>query len=293
MNLEGVRFGKLVVLEKTNKRRNKSIVWKCKCDCGNIQYFSTKQLRSDGVIQCSVCGNNRCPKNNLTENIIGKIFGKLTVLSKTNEKRKNDSHILYICKCDCGNIIKATRTELKSGHTLSCGCRKIKYSVGDIVNNREIIGFFGNINSRFYYKCKCLNCGNIYLAMGQTLETTISCGCLKSVGEFKISKLLNEENVSYIKEYSFPNSKYRFDFAIIDSNKTVIRLIEFDGEQHFCENIKNSGWNTIEHYKKVVHNDLKKNIIAKNHNIPLIRIPYWERYNIDLNMLLGDMFLVN
>lgn len=35
-DLTGERFGKLVVLEPTNKREQRSVVWKCQCDCGNI-----------------------------------------------------------------------------------------------------------------------------------------------------------------------------------------------------------------------------------------------------------------
>jgi len=35
-NLIGERFGRLTVIEKTDKRKNGSIVWKCQCDCGNI-----------------------------------------------------------------------------------------------------------------------------------------------------------------------------------------------------------------------------------------------------------------
>ena len=50
INLLGQHFGKLIVLEETNQRKNKSVVWKCQCECGNIVYYSTKNLRSDGII---------------------------------------------------------------------------------------------------------------------------------------------------------------------------------------------------------------------------------------------------
>lgn len=39
------RFGRLVVIEETSKREDGgSIVWKCKCDCGNIVEVSSKRL---------------------------------------------------------------------------------------------------------------------------------------------------------------------------------------------------------------------------------------------------------
>ena len=34
-DLLGQRFGKLLVVQKTDKRKDGRIVWKCKCDCGN------------------------------------------------------------------------------------------------------------------------------------------------------------------------------------------------------------------------------------------------------------------
>lgn len=35
-DLSGKRFGKLVVLEETDQRKYGRVVWKCRCDCGNI-----------------------------------------------------------------------------------------------------------------------------------------------------------------------------------------------------------------------------------------------------------------
>ena len=49
-----------------------------------------------------------------------------------------------------------------------------------------------------------------------------SCGCLQSQGEFIIEKLLQENNIYYIKEYSFNDlvglkgGHLRFDFAIFE-----------------------------------------------------------------------------
>ena len=34
INLIGQKFGKLTVIKETKERKNKSIVWICKCDCG-------------------------------------------------------------------------------------------------------------------------------------------------------------------------------------------------------------------------------------------------------------------
>ena len=294
INLLNQKIGKLLVIEETNKRKNKSIVWKCQCDCGNIEEFSTKELRSDGIIQCHQCGNSRKPQINLTENIIGKKYNHLTVLEKS-EKRIGGK-IGYKCQCDCEKktILYVSKTDLENNHTTSCGCARRKYKIGDIIFNKQIIGYIGskNNNGHYYYKVKCLLCGREYEAIGQTLEKTVGCGCQKSIGEFNIIQILQQNNIKYYKEYCFPNSLLRFDFALLDKDNNIYRLIEFDGEQHYEQNIKNSGWNTYEKYQYTLKNDLKKNQIAKDNNIPLVRIPYWERDNITLKLLLEDKYLI-
>ena len=67
-------------------------------------------------------------------------------------------------------------------------------------------------------------------------------------------------------------------------------MIEFDGEQHYEQNIKNSGWNTYEKYQHTLENDMKKNQIAKDNNIPLVRIPYWKRDEITMEILFGTKY---
>ena len=78
----------------------------------------------------------------------------------------------------------------------------------------------------------------------------------------------------------------RFDFAILE-NDQVIRLIEFDGIQHSKEQ-KYFSHNLTE----IKTNDNIKNEYCKTNNIPLVRIPYWERNNITLEMLFGKEYLV-
>lgn len=92
------------------------------------------------------------------------------------------------------------------------------------------------------------------------------------------------------KSLSFPQSLLRFDFALIDENNNILRLIEFDGEQHYEQNVKNSGWNTYQKYQYTLEHDLQKNQLALSHHTPLVRIPYWERDNITLEMLFDKKY---
>lgn len=56
-----------------------------------------------------------------SEDITGKVFGRLTVISKTEEKN-NDGKFLWRCVCLCGNEKFLPSNRLKSGNTQSCGC---------------------------------------------------------------------------------------------------------------------------------------------------------------------------
>lgn len=289
LDLINKQFGNLLVLQETESRKNNSVVWKCKCLlCNNDCFFSTKELRSDGLIQCHDCSNKRNPQTNLTENIIGKKYNHLTVISKTS--KRSDGKIIFKCECDCPEktIVYVTRTDLLNGHTKSCGCISRKYQIGDIINNRKILGHSDyKIQGRHNYTCQCLLCSRIYNCTTQTLDKTYSCGCQKSIGEAKIIDLLKTNNIKYIKEYCFPNSLLRFDFALLDDNNQITRLIEFDGEQHF-EDKKNWGIPLQIQQQR----DKEKNQYALSHNIPLVRIPYWERDKITLEMIMGDQYLV-
>ena len=53
IDITGKRFGRLVAIEPTDKRQGGYIVWKCKCDCGNISYVTTHNLLSGNTKSCS------------------------------------------------------------------------------------------------------------------------------------------------------------------------------------------------------------------------------------------------
>lgn len=53
--------------------------------------------------------------------LIGKIFGRLTVISKTDEPNKS-GNVKWNCKCSCGNVSSVFQCNLIRGFTKSCGC---------------------------------------------------------------------------------------------------------------------------------------------------------------------------
>ena len=72
---------------------------------------------------------------------------------------------------------------------------------------------------------------------------------------------------------------------IFNKDNRIKCFIEFDGQQHYKYQENTTGWNNKEHFNKVQESDRQKNNYCKIHNIPLIRIPYWDYKKINLNYL--------
>lgn len=56
-DLKGQRFGHLIALEPTEERKNKSVIWKCQCDCGNIYYVKSNHLQNNEILHCDKCAS--------------------------------------------------------------------------------------------------------------------------------------------------------------------------------------------------------------------------------------------
>jgi hypothetical protein len=52
----------------------------------------------------------------------GMRFGRLIVLARA-PKKHGDSHIQWLCGCDCGQECSAASSALRVGRSISCGCR--------------------------------------------------------------------------------------------------------------------------------------------------------------------------
>lgn len=144
-DLTGQRFGKLVALEPTDKRRNTSIVWLCQCDCGNTKEIASDHLtRKKYPTKSCGCGNiealtkrslpegracrNSCLGNykrvagyrNLEWDLSGKDFDRLT---------QGDC---YYCGKEPAQVYKTKGT---NGPYIYNGIDRIENSEGYALNN--------------------------------------------------------------------------------------------------------------------------------------------------------------
>lgn len=298
IDLTGQKIDKLLVLEKA-PAHNRHVWWKCQCDCGNICEKSGEYLRSAARPRDCGCSKLKNIKKKKAEErynkLVGQKFGRLLVISRLDKTIGDKKTPIWLCKCDCGNYKEVPSYSLLNGHTQSCGCLVIDNKWIDITGKTfgKLTAIERDPTNHKKWICKC-ECDNIKSVDGYGLRNGItqSCGCINySIGEQNIKNILDENKIKYIKEYC--NSELqlkRFDFALIDNNEKVIRFIEFDGEQHYKSN--RGTWDKEDSLELRQKRDKEKNQYALSHNIPLVRIPYWERDNITLEMLFSDEYLV-
>lgn len=123
-------------------------------------------------------------------------------------------------------------------------------------------------------------CGRTFYNDPNNFENHISCKyCNASPGEKTIIGLLEENKVSYLFQYYTNDCRGKrtlpFDFAILDNNDNLIKLIEFDGQYHY---FSIRGEEQLKHQQ---FSDKIKDEYCRTHNIPFLRIPYWELDNIE------------
>ena len=295
-NIEGQRFGNMVVLRDSGERNNAKVIWECQCDCGKIF-----KIRSDKIYNGSCKSCPKCANEKKLIDLTGQRFGKLTVLERDYNVKNNRGTACWKCLCDCGNITTVDGAHLRDGTAQSCGCLKQEYykqHLIDITGQR-----FGLLtvlqkserktsNNSYYWICQC-DCGTIKEVHGPSLRNhkIISCGCSKkSAGELKIEQILKENNIQFetqkiFNTCKFPNTNMlaRYDFYLPDYNL----LIEYDGEQHFYYRKNTTSWNTKENFEQVQYRDAYKNKWAEENNIKLKRIPYYDYDKITLEYLLS------
>lgn len=262
------------------------------------------------------CKGNIWEERNLgrMKDFTGCKFTKLTTLFPVIVSGRHNKHFYWLCRCECGNEITCRTDCLLNQYIQSCGCmtiegvyrrskEKIKETIGSKFGKLVVEEFAGykkdsrGINKAMF-KCSC-ECGNKnFVVSGNSLRggLTKSCGCLtRSIGEENIKRILKENNIPFKAEYTFSdlylnkNGLLRYDFALLNCNNQPIRLIEFDGDQHFKSVEYFGGKEGLSHLQ---YCDQTKNQYALSHNIPLVRIPYSKRDTIVLNDLIGNKYLV-
>ena len=191
----------------------------------------------------------------IKEEIIGKTFGMLTVLSEDKERTQKDKErktigkikypsVYYFAQCGCENktIKSYKKSSLLNMATTNCGCQKIK-DIKPKILETYVNKTFGELKiiseSEDKLKCKCLcSCGNEIEKSRNYLKASKhpSCGCFYgSKNEYKIdfkSCIVYGYTMKTNKEFIFDLEEYekvkRYDWILnsgyVQSTSNGIRL---------------------------------------------------------------------
>lgn len=126
LQLEEQTFGFWKVLSKNIElsKSKKQSYWNCECQlCGQIYPVRGSCLKNGKSTKC-----DQCNKHKVTTNEIGNLYGKLKVIQ--NNGTKNNRKI-WLCQCECGNLIEVSTTDLRMGNVTSCGKCPSRESTGE------------------------------------------------------------------------------------------------------------------------------------------------------------------
>ena len=259
IDLTGQQFGEWTVLKKSDKvlinsQNKKKLYWVCQCSCGRIFDVQGNSLRSKKSTKCRFCANQAMK------------------VIKDTKKQKKQKKIKHNDKKQPINTVL--------GHPRIKDISNTKYKYFTVLSYNH-----SDYKKTSYWLCKC-NCGNTFIANKTAIlhNENLNCGCLKvrSKGENKIIEILNKYKINYKTEYSFIDlydiKPLRFNFAIFDENDNLIKLIEYQGSQHY---------DLSSFYVSPQSHDLLKLKYCQKNKIELLIIPYWDYDKIDINYLLN------
>lgn len=202
-DITGQRFGSLKVLGDSGERFHRSVLWHCRCNCGNELNVPTTYLKNGQVKSCGNCkaAKSQGRRTRSPKDISGKVFGELTAIRPT-DKRANTS-VVWECKCSCGKTAYVASAKLVNGNTRSCGHLRHDLACGNRHRTRDITGYrsgrlvadhrVGNYQDHgaALWLCKC-DCGGTRVCLaGQIISGAVkSCGCARKIYKSTAYKII-------------------------------------------------------------------------------------------------------
>lgn len=139
------KFGRLLVIEKTNKRnKGGSVIWICKCDCGKIIEANSNNLMRTNTKSCGCLQKDKIrylgikSKTNLQDKLY--ITEQSTLLKKANltfiEEYYIKRRLTLKVKCNCcSKIYNICYYHLRNGVSCSCHRNKTETRIKNIIEN--------------------------------------------------------------------------------------------------------------------------------------------------------------
>lgn len=198
--------------------------------------------------------------------------------------------------------------QLAGSHLYGQGCPLCRYEISSSKTRTPLPDFIDAANQIHNNKYKydksvynnnntnlivtCPEHGDFLVTPANHIHNQSGCPyCQESKGEKLIANILDNLNVSYIRQMKYEDCtnqkigkgcrKLPFDFYLPQYNS----VIEYDGEQHFRE-IK--AWGGEEKFINRQKLDKLKDEFCKKNNIKMVRIPYIMKQPEIVNLLQGE-----
>lgn len=143
-DITGEKYDRLIVLYPSIlKTSDGSILWVCKCDCGdNYILITSSDLRRKHFHSCGSADDKAFVQKEATSKkyneLNGKVFNSVKVLDFDHCENKK---IYLKCLClNCGSNFITRKDAIISGHTTSCGCihSKGEFRISSILTEKGI-----------------------------------------------------------------------------------------------------------------------------------------------------------
>lgn len=135
IDITGKRFNRWTVQRRAKNDNNGKSRWLCLCDCGNTGINTYSTLATGHSKSCG-CYKQENDGTHTFQDLTGKKFGRLMVLSRAINGK--DQQTRWKCICDCGKNKTILAPSLTSGKTTSCGCLQKEKVSGE--NNPRWVG---------------------------------------------------------------------------------------------------------------------------------------------------------
>ncbi len=275
------------------KNSNTPIMFKCKI-CGHEWNAKPNNvLNGHGCRKCSIKLRSKKQRHSL-DDFISLMKEKNPTIKITGRNYVNNKTPIE-CEClVCGYKTKKRPDSLLVGR----GCKKCGFDklhnlfsltqeefesrLADVNHNIEVLGAYYNVSTNI--KCRCKTCGYEWITKPINMLYRGS-GCLKcssSKGEKILVDILDSYNITHDEQHTFNGCVYigllRFDSFDMDNNIAY----EYQGEQHYIPiDFAGKGDEWAEESLEIIQTrDNIKREYCKEHKIPLIEIPYWEKDNM-------------
>lgn len=254
--------------------------------CPNSHIYLVTPNKFQQGRRCSKCSGYAKKNTNNFKKEVSKIDDSYEVVGEYINAREP-----LLMRHDCGSVFKIRPTNFLKGRRCK-RCSIKERGIKSRTTHEDFCGLVETLTKGEYrvlsqyvtvkekVKIKHTLCGYEWEVrpLNFTFHNSRCPNCNESKGEAKIAKYLDDYGMHYERYKKFDGLRYKKPLECDFYLPEYRTIIEFDGGQHFYP-VEHFGGE--EAFKEVQIRDEIKNDYAKENNLTMIRVPYWDYENIE------------